>query len=128
MKTSAMKALSGRDFMAMNNRRKHLPWTARRFGAIVPAQREASMTFKDILYATEGAVATITLNRPGYRNALSYRLLDEIDGAFTQAGKDKAVRVVVIRGSGGNFSSGHDLGTPGALEYRKPLGAAPRTI
>ena len=86
------------------------------------------MTFKDILYTTMGAVATITLNRPDYRNALSYRMLDEIDGAFAEAGKDKAVRVVVIRGSGGSFSSGHDLGTPDALEYRKALGATPGTI
>ena len=67
------------------------------------------MTFHDILYATDGGVATITMNRPQYRNALSYRLLDEIDAAFTLAGQDKAIRCVVIRGSGGNFSSGHDL-------------------
>ena len=80
------------------------------------------MTFHDILYATDGGVATITMNRPKFRNALSYRLLDEIDEAFTLAGKDKAIRCVVIRGSGGNFSSGHDLGTPEALEYRKALG------
>jgi len=86
------------------------------------------MTFHDILYATDGGVATITMNRPKFRNALSYRLLDEIDAAFTLAGSDKAVRCVVIRGSGGNFSSGHDLGTPEALEYRKALGAAPGTI
>ncbi|MEI9993970.1 MAG: enoyl-CoA hydratase-related protein [Rhizomicrobium sp.] len=86
------------------------------------------MAFQDILYATDGAVATITMNRPAYRNALGYRMLDEIDAAFTLAGADKAVRVVVLRGAGGTFSSGHDLGTPEALEYRKNLGAAPGTI
>ncbi|MEI9888039.1 MAG: enoyl-CoA hydratase-related protein [Rhizomicrobium sp.] len=86
------------------------------------------MTFKDILYAAEGGVATITMNRPKYRNALSYRLLDEIDQGLALAGKDKAIRVVVLRGSGGHFSSGHDLGTPDALEYRKALGAEPGTI
>jgi enoyl-CoA hydratase len=84
--------------------------------------------FKDILYATDGGVATITMNRPGYRNALSYRLLDEIDAGFTLAQNDKAIRVVVLRGAGGNFSSGHDLGTADALEYRKNLGAQPGTI
>ena len=56
------------------------------------------MDFQDILYATDGAVATITLNRPKYRNALSYRMLDEIDAAFATAGNDTSVRVVVIRG------------------------------
>ena len=86
------------------------------------------MAFKDIFYATDGAVATITMNRPAYRNALGYRMLDEIDEAFTVAGKDKAIRVVVLRGAGGTFSSGHDLGTPEALEYRKNLGAEPGTI
>ncbi len=83
------------------------------------------MTFKDILYSADGPVATITLNRPRYKNAQSYRMLDEIDGAFALAKADKSVRVLVIRGSGGNFSSGHDLGTEDALSYRKALGAAP---
>jgi enoyl-CoA hydratase len=91
-------------------------------------QPEARMVFKDILYSVDGAVATITLNRPNYRNALGYRMLDEIDAAFTQAGADKSVRVVVIRGAGGNFSSGHDLGTPEALAYKAALGAEPGTI
>ena len=83
------------------------------------------MTFKDILYSADGPVATITLNRPRYKNAQSYRMLDEIDGAFALAKADKSVRVLVIRGSGGNFSSGHDLGTEDALAYRKALGATP---
>src|SRR5476649_2635193 len=89
---------------------------------------EARMAFKDILYSSDGPVATITLNRPNYRNAQSYRMLDEIDDAFSLAGKDKSVRVLVIRGSGGTFSSGHDLGTPDALEYRRALGAEAGTI
>ena len=86
------------------------------------------MTFHDILYATSGGVATITMNRPKFKNALSYRLLDEIDAGFSLAQNDKAIRCVVLRGAGGNFSSGHDLGTPEALEYRKALGAEPGTI
>jgi enoyl-CoA hydratase len=86
------------------------------------------MTFQDILYGADGGVATITMNRPKFRNALSYRMLDEIDAAFTLAGKDKDVRCVVIRGAGGNFSSGHDLGTPDALAYKAALGTEPGTI
>jgi enoyl-CoA hydratase len=83
------------------------------------------VNFKDITYVVDGPLGVITLACPQYKNAQSYRMLDEIDAAFTQAGKDKSVRVVVIRGSGGNFSTGHDLGTPEALAYRKALGAAP---
>ena len=70
------------------------------------------MAFEYIRYDTHGPVATITLNRPEYRNAQSHALLQEVDDAFTLAERDDDVRVVVVRGSGGNFSAGHDLGTP----------------
>ncbi len=83
------------------------------------------MEFKDIAYSTVGPVATIALNRPEYRNAQSYRMLDEIDAGFACARADKNVRVLIVRGSGGNFSSGHDLGTEDALAYRRALGAEP---
>src|SRR5215469_9940271 len=83
------------------------------------------MNYRDVQYGTEGPIATITLNRPEYKNAQGYRMLDEIDSAFAEAASDRNVRVVVVRGSGGNFSSGHDLGTPNAIEYRNALGAAP---
>jgi enoyl-CoA hydratase len=74
--------------------------------------------FQDILYAVEDGVGVITLNRPKYRNAQSWRMLDEIDAAFDLARNDDAVRVVLVRGAGGVFSTGHDLGTPEGAEYR----------
>jgi enoyl-CoA hydratase len=83
------------------------------------------MPFQDITYAVADAVATITLNLPQYKNAQGYRMLDEVDAAFDLARADKSVRVVIVRGAGGNFSSGHDLGTPEGMAYRKALGAAP---
>ena len=86
------------------------------------------MAFSDILYSVDGPIATITLNRPKFRNALGYRMLDEIDAAFALAGSDMSIRVVLLRGAGGNFSSGHDLGTPEALAYRAALGAEPGSI
>jgi len=82
------------------------------------------MQFHDIVYAARGPLGVITLSKPEYRNAQGYRMLDEIDAAFDLAHADKSVRVVIVRGSGGNFSSGHDLGTPEAMEYRRGLGAA----
>jgi enoyl-CoA hydratase len=81
--------------------------------------------FQDITYDAADGVATITLNRPAYRNAQGYRMLDEIDAGFDLARADEAVRVVMIRGSGGVFSTGHDLGTAEGLEYRAALGAKP---
>ena len=83
------------------------------------------MAFQDILYAADGPVGVITLNRPRYRNAQGYRMLDEIDAAFDLARADAAVRVVLVRGAGGVFSTGHDLGTPEGNEYRQGLGAKP---
>ena len=74
------------------------------------------MAYQNILYATDAGVATITLNRPAYKNAQSYDLLDEVDAAFAEAGADPAVKVVVLRGAGGNFSAGHDLGTPETVD------------
>jgi enoyl-CoA hydratase len=81
--------------------------------------------FQDILYAVDGPLGVITLNRPAYRNAQSYRMLDEIDQAFALAKADETVRVVIVRGAGGVFSTGHDLGTADALDYRRALGAKP---
>ena len=83
------------------------------------------MQFQEIVYTTDGPLGVITLNAPQYKNAQGYRMLDEIDAAFDLAHADKSVRVVIVRGSGGNFSSGHDLGTPEAVAYRRNLGAAP---
>ena len=83
------------------------------------------MTFHDIAYAAKDGVGVITLDRPAYRNAQSYRMLDEIDAAFDLARADEAVRVVVVRGAGGVFSTGHDLGTAEGMEYRAALGAKP---
>ena len=83
------------------------------------------MPFQDIVYEAGDGVATITLNRPKFRNAQSYRMLDEIDQAFDLARADEDVRVVLVRGAGGVFSTGHDLGTPEGMEYRKALGAKP---
>ena len=83
------------------------------------------MDFKDIIYAVDGPLGVITLNRPAYRNAQGYRMLDEIDQAFGLAKADSDVRVVIVKGAGGVFSTGHDLGTPEAMEYRAALGAKP---
>ena len=83
------------------------------------------MAFEDIIYAADGGVGVITLNRPQYRNAQGYRMLDEIDAAFDLARADEDVRVVLVRGAGGVFSTGHDLGTPEGMAYRQALGAKP---
>lgn len=77
------------------------------------------MELHDVLYEVDGGVARVTLNRPRYRNAQSYRLLDELDIALDRAMADIAVKCVIVTGAGEHFSSGHDLGTPESVEDRK---------
>ncbi len=62
-----------------------------------------------ILYETADRVAVITLNRPEVANAQSMEMLDDLDAAWTRAASDDDVRVIVLRGNGKHFSSGHDL-------------------
>ncbi len=81
------------------------------------------MEYQDIRYAVDDRhVATITLDRPRYRNAQSRRLREEMDDAFDRAAEDTHVRVVVLAGVGDHFSAGHDIGTP---EHRADLEARP---
>jgi enoyl-CoA hydratase/carnithine racemase len=62
-----------------------------------------------ILYSVSDGVAVITLNRPERANAQTMGLLDDLDAAWTRAADDDEVRVIVLRGNGKHFSSGHDL-------------------
>ena len=65
--------------------------------------------FDDLLYEKRGAVVTVTLNRPAVTNALSIRLSTELEEAIRLVRDDDEVKVLVIRGAGGNFCSGDDL-------------------
>jgi len=63
----------------------------------------------ELLYEIEGSTATLTLNRPEKRNALSDNLINLLKDALHKADKDDNLRVVVIRGAGTDFCSGADL-------------------
>lgn len=54
-------------------------------------------------------VATLTLNRPHARNALSQGMLRALLEAFRDVATDESVRVVVLAGAGPAFCAGHDL-------------------
>lgn len=68
------------------------------------------MTDATVLYEVRASTALITLNRPATHNAQNMRLILDLDRAFDAAQADAQVRVVVLRGAGRSFSSGHDLG------------------
>ncbi|MEO6956700.1 MAG: enoyl-CoA hydratase [Antricoccus sp.] len=78
--------------------------------------------FNWINYQTidDGSIAVISLNRPRQRNAQNRGLLVEVDEAFMTAERDDAVKVVILRGEGASFSSGHDLGSKDSLAERAP--------
>jgi enoyl-CoA hydratase len=74
------------------------------------------MAYDTILYdVADSGVATITLNQPETRNALSNELLDELIDAFEAANADAAVRAIVLASSHDRvFSSGANLAGFGA--------------
>jgi enoyl-CoA hydratase/carnithine racemase len=63
----------------------------------------------DILADTADHVATITLNRPDKRNALTTAMIGRFRAAAEQAAADDDVRVVVVRAAGNVFCAGLDL-------------------
>ncbi len=67
------------------------------------------------------AVATLTLNRPAQRNALSRPMIAALSSALEEIGQDRSVRAVVIAANGPGYCAGHDLkeirGTPDRAFY-----------
>ena len=58
----------------------------------------------------ESRIATVTLNRPEKRNALSMALMGELIDALRALGARRDVTVVILAGNGPAFSAGHDIG------------------
>jgi enoyl-CoA hydratase len=67
------------------------------------------MAYETILYSLDGAIATITLNRPEQLNTIVPPMPDEIEAAIAAATADDDVRVIVLRGAGRSFCAGYDF-------------------
>ena len=72
------------------------------------------MAYETLLYDVDGAIATVTLNRPDNLNAFDTSLRREFIGAAREVNKDDDIRVVVLTGAGRAFSAGADLAEAGA--------------
>ncbi|MGH6990480.1 MAG: enoyl-CoA hydratase [Stellaceae bacterium] len=76
-----------------------------------------------VLHRDDAGVATLTLNRPAARNALSVAMMSALQEAFDGAARDKSVKVVVLAAAGPGFCAGHDLrelrANPGRQFYEK---------
>ncbi|HLT48503.1 MAG TPA: enoyl-CoA hydratase [Rubricoccaceae bacterium] len=59
--------------------------------------------------AIEGGILRLTLARPEKKNALTRAMYEALTAALDAARDDRAVRVVVLAGSGGSFTAGNDL-------------------
>ena len=82
------------------------------------------MEYTDILFEVSEDIATITLNRPKARNALSTAMRHDLDHAMTEikgrAGDD--IKAVILTGAGGAFCSGGDIKAMGNRKASVPEG------
>lgn len=77
------------------------------------------MSYQTIQLAYEARLATITLNRPEKRNAVSFELIDDLVRALDEVAKSDAI-VLILTGAGKAFCSGMDLENLKALLGRTP--------
>jgi methylglutaconyl-CoA hydratase len=73
------------------------------------------LEYSTLKFDRDGQVATLTLNRPEKRNAISTPMIEDLVAALGAAEADKSVRVVILTGAGKAFCSGMDLETLQAL-------------
>lgn len=77
------------------------------------------MPYSTIELTETDGVATLTLNRPEKRNAISYELIEDLLGALREVGHSKA-QVLILTGAGKAFCSGMDLENLQSLIGRSP--------
>ncbi len=78
------------------------------------------MSYRTLTLENAGPVATITLNRPDKRNAISTEMIEDLLGALGDAEASLA-RVVILTGAGKAFCSGMDLEALQAIASQSPL-------
>src|ERR1035437_1132164 len=78
------------------------------------------MAYNTLKLELSGDIATITLNRPGKRNAITTEMMEDILGALGEI-EMSAARVVILTGAGRVFCSGMDLEALKALATQAPM-------
>ncbi|WP_049237434.1 crotonase/enoyl-CoA hydratase family protein [Moraxella canis] len=76
---------------------------------------------KTLTVQIEHQIATITLNRPDKKNAISFQMMDDLIKVAHKLKRNREIRAVILMGADGNFSSGLDLAD---LNNPKSLGFA----
>lgn len=67
------------------------------------------MSNETVLFEVDGAIATLTLNRPQALNALDVAMVDALRDATERLETDDRIRVAVLRGAGAHFMAGGDI-------------------
>ncbi len=67
------------------------------------------MSYAQIVFEKDGAIATVTMNRPEKLNAYSETMVQEILAALAEARDDDSIRAVILTGAGRGFCSGGDI-------------------
>jgi len=80
---------------------------------------ENAMGYKTIRLQFDAGIATVTLNRPDKRNALSYQLIDDLLRAFDEVANSSA-QILLLTGAGTAFCAGMDLENLQGLIGRTP--------
>ncbi len=70
----------------------------------------AAYQYKTLNVSVTENIVTVTLNRPQKKNAMSFKVVDELITVARRIGKDKALRAVILNGAEGTFCAGIDLG------------------
>src|SRR5262252_2525834 len=68
------------------------------------------MSDGEVRYLRDGSVATVTFDRPAARNAMTWRMYEQLGEACARMQHEDALRVAVFRGAGGkSFIAGTDI-------------------
>lgn len=70
------------------------------------------MSEKFIRLQRDGAIATLTIDRPERRNAITNEMMEEIERVARSFSQDEQTRAIIIRAEGNDFSVGADLSQP----------------
>jgi len=79
------------------------------------------MNYENILYALEGGIARLTLNRPDRLNSFNEAMHAEVRDALARVNADGSARVLLLTGAGRGFCAGQDLGDRSVAPGSEPI-------
>jgi enoyl-CoA hydratase len=74
---------------------------------------------ENFLYEKDGAVITITFNRPERRNCMNHEVMTALESLLLNVRDDREARVLIITGTGAAFSAGADISAGKGLKNRE---------